>query len=101
VQEAQQESAGQQVESPAKIRQIFDPKGRHDIRQSQNIAFRHLRYGSWYENYDYSLTIDEENMLAMYPKSHPDAVTGEAFPRCDAFRRTPVSRVYRIFKGED
>jgi hypothetical protein len=87
--------------SPAKRGPTIDISGRHDIRQSRSAAVRRLGYGSWYEDYDYWVAIDSENMLVFYPKTYPDQVTGIVFPRKDAFRRVPLSRVCMIFRGGD
>ena len=72
----------------------------HDIRRSRRVAVRHLGFqGSWYENYDYIVAIDPEDMLTIFPPRQADRVTGNIFPRKDAFRRTPVSKYLPDLQG--
>jgi hypothetical protein len=71
----------------------------HDARRSRKAAAQSLAFqGAWYEDYDYLVAIDAENMLTVYPRQ-PVRITGDVWPRRGSFRRTPVSGIYRIRRG--
>jgi hypothetical protein len=90
--------SSRQQESPAKIpgQTVFA----HDVRRRRKVAAQSLAFqGTWYEDYDYLVAIDAENVLTVYPPCQPDRITGEVWPRRDSLRRTPVSGIYRIRRG--
>jgi hypothetical protein len=87
-----------QQQSPTKI--LRQTVFAHDIKRNRKVAVRSLGFqGVWYEDYDYLVAVDAENMLTVYPPRQLDSVTGELWPRKDSFKRTAVPGIYRIRRG--